>query len=135
VTCVSAATIAVVGMLTVRPIPTTMPVSLAKSLDDGRPHRVLNDYNTGGLILAFGGPRVRVAVDGRADYFGATFLDRYTDLMRMTPGWHRLFDELNPDAALISTKSPLNEWLPANGWTRIRTQGAFSLWQRDSANG
>ena len=65
-------------------------------LDDGVPHRVLDDYNTGGLMLAFGGPHVRVAVDGRADYYGGRYLKRYMDLMNATGDWRRLLTSSTP---------------------------------------
>jgi hypothetical protein len=108
-------------------IPHNAPTRLAASLDDGTPHRVLDAYNTGGVVLAFGGPEVRVGIDGRADYYGGDYIQRYSDMIAMRGGWQRLFNKLNPDAAIIETKAPLSEWLRQHGWDRTATQGTYSL--------
>lgn len=109
------------------PIPHNAPTRLAAALDDGTPHRVLDAYNTGGVVLAFGGPNVRVGIDGRADYYGGDYIQQYSDMIAMRSGWHGLFDRLRPDAAIIETKAPLSEWLRQHGWRRSGTQGTYSL--------
>ena len=118
---------------TARPIPTTSPTRLAAALRDGSPHRVLNDYNVGGIVLAFGGPQVRVGIDGRADYYGGAYIERYNDMLRMRAGWQTLFHRLDPDAAIIDAKSPMAEWLTEHGWRRAGTQGKYVLILRDGS--
>jgi hypothetical protein len=115
---------------TIPPMPSDTPVALAQRLDDGHPHRVLDDYNLGGLILAFGGPNVRVAVDGRADYFGNAYLQQYHFMMQLHPGWKRLYQRLRPDTALLSSAAPMVAYLLQHGWTRIGRHGGFSLFVR-----
>lgn len=122
-----AAAVGVVGAATVQPIPSSVPLRLAEALDNGAAHRVLNDYNLGGLVVAVGGARSRVSIDGRADYYGATYISRYQQVMQMDGNWRPLFDELHPDAALIQTALPLHDWLLQHGWIEQDHEGAYSL--------
>ena len=57
------------------------PVDLAKRIAQLEPHlRVLNDYNVAGLALYFGGADTQVAIDGRADRYGADYIESYLKL-------------------------------------------------------
>jgi len=124
---VIAVVVAAVGAAAIRPIPSTTPTRLAAVLDDGHPHRVLDAYNTGGAVLAFGGPKVRVGIDGRADYYGHSYIQRYDDMLQMRYGWQRLFNRLDPDAAIIDRHGPMAAWLAAHGWHAAGTQGTYEL--------
>jgi hypothetical protein len=119
--------VAALGAVSGRPIPSGSPTRLAAALDDGRPHRVLDAYNTGGIVLAFAGPRVRVGIDGRADYYGSHYIDRYSDMIAMRAGWQRLFNQLNPDAAIVVASGPLVAWLSQHGWNVTQHQGQYVL--------
>ena len=125
--CVIALLIAALGAVAGRPIPAGSPTRLAAALTDGRSHRVLDAYNTGGIVLAFGGPRVRVGIDGRADYYGGSYIARYSDMVAMHAGWQRLFNQLDPDAAIINANGPLVVWLTQHGWTAAQHQGSYVL--------
>jgi hypothetical protein len=116
-------------------IPLTAPTRLAAMLNDGTEHRVIDDYNTGGVILAFGGSTVKVGVDGRADYYGGAYIKRYEDMLAMRSGWSRLFNQLAPDAALINRHGPLVQWLTDDGWRQVATQGNYVLLRSGTASG
>jgi hypothetical protein len=120
--------VATVTAAAVNPLPSTAPTRLASTLDDGQPHRVLDAYNTGGIVLAFAGPDVRVGIDGRADYYGGDYIKHYGDMLDMRAGWQRLFDRLSPDAAIIDTRLPLAAWLVEHGWTEHGRQGVYGLY-------
>jgi hypothetical protein len=122
-----AVAVGALGALATRPIPRTMPVALARDLADGRSHRVVDDYDLGGLVLAFGGPRVRVAVDGRADYYGASYIAEYERMLALDAGWQRLFHRLAPDRVLVATNGPMPQWLLAHGWRAVGRQAGYSL--------
>lgn len=122
------ATGALVRAAVVDPVPDLIPRQLLSRLDE-RPGtvRVLNDYNLGGAVVALAGPDVRVAVDGRADYYGAEFLESYNDLLATRPGWRLLLQELDPDVALLESDEPLVEALLDAGWTRVAEEGDHTL--------
>ena len=124
---VVAVLVAALGAVGGRPIPSGSPTRLAAALNDGRPHRVLDAYNTGGIVLAFAGPHVRVGIDGRADYYGGNYINRYSDMIEMRSGWQRLFNQLDPDAAIIGDSGPLVAWLTQHGWKATQHQGEYVL--------
>jgi hypothetical protein len=103
-------------------LPTaSQPIALAEriaALPAGQ--RVLNDYNTAGMVLYFGGASTRVAIDGRTDRYGSGYIGRYRDLLDLRGDWQPLLDELDPTAALLEADSPLagqllREW----GWQQV----------------
>jgi len=111
-------------------IPAAQPVTLALRIAamPGVP-RVLNDYNTAGILLFCAGPdRMKVAVDGRTERHGADYLRRYGDLMALRPGWQDLFAELDPTVALLTDRSPLAEELVRHrGWRVVALTGSGYL--------
>jgi hypothetical protein len=133
--CAVLVLVAALGAVGGRPIPRGSPTHLAAALNDGRSHRVLDAYNTGGIVLAFAGPRVRVGIDGRADYYGGRYIERYKDMIDMHAGWQRLFDQLDPDAAIIDKDGPLVAWLTQHGWRASEHQGSYVLLLKQTATG
>lgn len=125
--------IATLGAAVGRPIPAGSPTRLAAALDDGQSHRVLDAYNAGGIVLAFAGPRVRVGIDGRADYYGGRYIARYSDMLAMRSGWQRLFDQLNPDTAILNADGPLVAWLTQHGWKAAQRQGSYVLLRKGAS--
>lgn len=99
----------------------TQPLRLARQLAElPAGQRVLNDYNTSGAALFFGGPQTVVAIDGRTDRYGADYIGRYVDLLALRGDWEPLFDELAPTAALLEQDSPLGHVLVAErGWRQV----------------
>ena len=68
--------------------------------------RVLNDYNVAGIALYFGGPRVQVAIDGRADRYGKDYINDYMDMMILRGDWESLLRDLDPTSALLEARGP-----------------------------
>ena len=79
----------IAGLMGREHLPTsTKPVGLAAQIagmDSGQ--RVLNNYRLAGLVLYFGGPDTKVAIDGRADRYGAATIRAYLDLMDLKGDW------------------------------------------------
>ena len=105
------------------------PIGLAARIAELSPGQtVLNDYNTAGMVLLFGGEQTRVGIDGRADRYGADYIDSYLDLTDMKGDWKALLDELDPTAALLEDDSPLVYYLTeVQGWTLAGRESGFSL--------
>lgn len=89
-------------------LPRGTPLALVARLSDlNEPVRLLNDPNVGGLVIAYAEPQVKVAVDGRADRYGAAFLGEYRDLMNLKPGWQVTLASLHPTHAFLLDDVPL----------------------------
>ena len=107
--------------------------------DNPEPQRVLNAYNIAGPLLWFGGgpSHVTVGIDGRADRYGAEYIERYQlDLIAARPDWEELFAELDPDSALLHDDDPLVEALVGTkGWVVVGDEGRWVLLHAPGAPG
>jgi hypothetical protein len=105
------------------------PISLARHLSALPPgQRVLNHYNTAGLVLWFGGVTTRVGIDGRTDRYGAEYIRDYLDLLAARGEWQELLTRLDPTSALIQEDSALAHILTAErGWRVFKRESGFVL--------
>ena len=116
------------------PLPVgTQPVSLVKQIaaNPGE-NRVLNSYNAGGLVLWFARPQVsksfvQVGIDGRADRYGAAYIDEYLAMQRGKPGWEATVARLNPNVALLADEDALVPLLQSQGWQVIGREAEYVL--------
>ncbi|HAM23066.1 MAG TPA: hypothetical protein DCQ04_12505 [Actinobacteria bacterium] len=116
------------------PLPVgTQPVSLVKQIaaSEGE-NRVLNSYNAGGLVLWFARPEVsksfvQVGIDGRADRYGAAYIDDYLAMQRGKPGWEATVARLNPNVALLANEDALVPLLQSRGWQVIGREAEYVL--------
>ena len=72
----------------------------------------------GYLIYRFKGER-KVLVDGRSDFYGTEFLDRYLLLMGVRPGWAEEFNRWNFTNALLPPDCALLPALETSGWREL----------------
>ena len=72
----------------------------------------------GYLIYRFNGQR-KVFVDGRSDFYGKEFLERYLRLVDARYGWREEFNRWSFTHALLPPASPLIAALEANGWREL----------------
>lgn len=89
--------------------------------------RVLNDYNLSGALLLFGGPRVQVAIDGRADAYPAAYRARYLSAEALDGNWRELITQLHPTVAVLNAKYPLVYGLTSLGWRKVMTDAGSVL--------
>ena len=75
-----------------------------------------SDKFGGYLIYRFDGHR-KVFFDGRSDFYGADFLQSYSRMVQVRPGWTELFDRWNFTHALLPVDYSLVPALKARGWT------------------
>jgi hypothetical protein len=109
-------------------IPKDVPRHLISVLrEQPGEHRVLNDYNRSGQIIAFGGPDTKVAVDGRSDLYGGPYLDRYMSMLALGKDWRETLAEVDPNYAFLRASAPIVYALRHEGWTTVDTQGKYVL--------
>jgi hypothetical protein len=117
-TALACIAVPVARLTTEDPLPRSeMALTIANRLaaEPGE-HHVLNSYNVSGVLLAFGGPRTTVAIDGRAERYGGAYVDRYLGALYLTGDWERLLRELRPTHAVLDTDSNLARELVKRGW-------------------
>jgi hypothetical protein len=121
-------------------IPADVPSTLITRIRDAdAPQRILNAYNISGPLLYGAGPppHITVGIDGRADRYGAEYIDRYEDaMMNGRPGWSDLVDQLAPTAALLKTDRALPELLiGSKRWVEVAREGEWVLLRAPGAAG
>jgi len=113
--------------------PAKQPVGLASKIGEREgTTRVLNGYNVSGLVLWTDRPEnssgnVVVGIDGRADRYGASYIDQYLDMEKGLPGWDNTVIDLRPNVALLPEKDPLIPLLVSRGWKITGTEAKYVL--------
>jgi hypothetical protein len=108
-------------------LPEDIPRGLIQTIRNAPgEHRVLNSYNVAGMLEFFGGPHVKVALDGRAD-LSAPILPDYLDLISASGDFEPLLDKLRPDAALVDEDAGIVRYLLSRGWTHGGTEDGYAL--------
>lgn len=118
-------TFAVVAVLTavsltrVEGLSAATPLAIAQRLStDYDSVRVLNQYNSAGVLAAFGPPGIQLGIDGRAERYGREYIDRYLDVFALRgDDWAPFLIEFQPEAAVVERGDPIghvliNDW----GW-------------------
>jgi hypothetical protein len=102
------------------PLDRTPALQIARRLAASpAPVRVFNTYNASGALAAFGGGKVRLVVDGRADLWGADDIRRIVDAQRLAPGWERTVEDFRPDVLVLLGDGALTELLVREGDWRV----------------
>ncbi len=111
---------AVVAQLRTDPLTALPGVGIARVLAE-RPDelRVWNDYNTSGSLIAFGGGRLRLRIDGRADLWGSEGIARQVGVQRLDAGWEEELRRFDPDVVVLAADAPLTTLLVREGTWRI----------------
>ncbi len=104
--------------------PVAASSTIAKLPPDAR---IFSSDKFGGyLIYRFQGAR-KVFFDGRSDFYGAAFLQSYSRMVQVRPGWTDLFDKWNFTHALLPLDYSLVPALKARGWTETYRDGVAVL--------
>ncbi len=92
--------------------------------------RLLAPDKFGGyLIYRFEGRR-KVFFDGRSDFYGSGFMQRYVRLVQVRPGWREQVEALAFTHALLPNDYSLLEALETAGWKRLHRDATATLLER-----
>ena len=84
------------------------PVAGANFIRDNYPNaRMFNTYHWGGYLINELYPNQRVFIDGRADMYGDTFVEEYSRVVHLQPGWRDVLAQYDIDLVIIEEDSPL----------------------------
>ncbi len=114
--------------------PENRPARIATHLRAEHPDaRVLSPYNVSGFLREFGGDRVRLAIDGRADRYGNAAIKRHIGLLQGEAGWQRRLSRLDPTVVVVQRTSALRQLLLDSGWQRVVVDGEYVLLEPTTA--
>jgi hypothetical protein len=80
------------------------------------PVRIFNNRESAGTLAGLSDGKARLIVDGRADLWGANYLDRIMDAEDLRPGTLRNVTDFAPDAVVTRRDAALITALTADGW-------------------
>jgi hypothetical protein len=81
--------------------------------------RIFSTDKFGGyLIYRFSAGRA-VFFDGRSDFYGVNFIERYARMFEARPAWREEFERWNFTHALLPPDAPLTAALEATGWHEL----------------
>jgi hypothetical protein len=96
---------------------------------------LFNEYADGGYLIYRLAPRMRVAVDGRADVYGDQFIKDYLHVYLGGADWQAKFERLGVDLALLPLDAPIRQLLLASGRFReVYRDEHFSVLQRGASS-
>jgi len=77
-------------------------------------------------------PQKKVFVDGRSDFYGDTFGEKYLDLMSVRYGWEKTLDKYAIDTILLSPKFALSSTLKiSRDWRVVYDDGTSIVFRRN----
>jgi hypothetical protein len=83
------------------------------------PVRVFNTYDSAGGLIQSSAGKARLVVDGRADLWGARYIQRIQDTEGALPGWRATLRRFHPDVVLVPRRSGLAAALTDQGWETV----------------
>jgi len=84
------------------------PAKALASLGDSAAQSRIFTYDQWGDFLIYKlYPRNQVFIDGRSDFYGAKFVQKYLDIVNVKFKWQQYLNEYGVDTVLLSTDAPL----------------------------
>jgi len=85
----------------------TFPAKAVASLGDTAAHRRIFTYDQWGDYLIYTHPTDPVFIDGRSDFYGRPFCQKYLDIVQVKYNWQQHLNEYGVDTVLLPTDAPL----------------------------
>ncbi|MCY3896518.1 MAG: hypothetical protein OXG17_08620 [Chloroflexi bacterium] len=103
------------------PTVVPMPAAARDLVADTGATRIFGTYHWGAFLTWALWPDALVFIDGRFDLFVPDTLGDYLTITGLEPGWRQKLMDIDPDAVVIQTDSPLARRLaePGSGWRDI----------------
>lgn len=109
-----------------------LPVEAMETLTNQEgPVRLLNEYNWSGVALFYGPSDLRVAIDGRADFYGGAFIVDHEEALGGI-GLSDLVADFDPTHALLEPNRAAVQLLQAQGWSVLEETDGYVLLESPS---
>jgi hypothetical protein len=86
----------------------TFPAKALASLGDSAAQSRIFTYDQWGDFLIYMHPNNRVFIDGRSDFYGRKFEEKYLDISAVKYKWQQYLNEYGVDTVLLPTDAPLS---------------------------
>ena len=87
--------------------------------DSAAASRIFTSDQWGDFLIYNLYPRNRVFIDGRSDFYGKKFEEKYLDIVAVKYTWQRYLDEYGVDTVLLPTDAPLTGALKESSRWRV----------------
>lgn len=141
---VSAAGIALVGLLLLAPAPlnsrfistydpAVYPEKALPLLLASETHHIFSDDEWGDYLIYKLYPAKKVFVDGRSDFYGDEFGEEYIRLLSVEEGWNRTLDRFGIDTVVLSPKLALSSTLKiSQDWRLVYDDHVALVFRRNA---
>jgi len=142
---VSVAAVAVIGLLLMLPKPvsekfastydpTAYPESALPLLLASDVHHIFSEDEWGDYLIYQLYPHKQVFVDGRSDFYGDDFGERYLDLMNVKWDWQQTLDKYAIDTIVLSPKFALTSTLKiSRDWRVVYDDSVAVIFRRNQS--
>jgi len=112
--------------------PQSYPAGAIAALRQMSDPRIFTNDVWGGYLIWRLYPNDKVFVDGRSDYYGAAFEEKYTDVMNVKYDWEHILNGFDVDTILLPTDAPLAGALKESSHWRVVYDDGVALIFRSS---
>jgi hypothetical protein len=94
-------------------------------------HHIFSNDQWGDYLIYHLYPSKKVFIDGRSDFYGDTFSERYLDVINIRYGWDKTLDKYAIDTVVLSTQLPLSSALKiSREWRVVHDDGVAVVFHR-----
>jgi hypothetical protein len=96
-------------------------------------HHIFAEDEWGDYLIYHLYPHKKVFIDGRSDFYGDEFGERYLDLMNVQHGWQKTLDRYSIDTIVIAPKFALTQTLKiSRDWRVVYDDGVALIFRRNA---
>jgi hypothetical protein len=116
--------------------PERYPAAAVKMLKADTTARIFSDDEWGDYLIWSLYPANRVFVDGRSDFYGNDFEDKYIDVLKVKYGWENTLGRFRIDTVLLSPDAPLAGALKESSrWRVVYDDGVALVFRKNAEPG
>lgn len=107
--------------------PAAYPAAALAVLENDQSLRIFTNAEWGGYLIYRLYPRIRVFIDGRSDFYGSIFGQKYIDVMNVKYGWRKTLNEYGVNTILLPPNEALCGALKESGDWRVAYDDGIAL--------
>jgi hypothetical protein len=113
--------------------PKSYPEKALSMLWGSEIHHIFAEDEWGDYLIYHLYPSKKVFIDGRSDFYGDQFGERYLDLLNVQHGWQNTLDKYRIDTIVIAPKFALTQTLKISPeWHVVHDDGVAVVFRRNS---